>query len=383
MKMHSVRLAEVATLITDGTHLSPDYVSSGIAMLDSKHIGNDFSIDDRYAEKFISKETDDLLAQRCKPTMGDILISSRGTIGKIAIVKQGQNFNIMGNMILVRLNEEIDRRFFLHYLRKSLSRLMSISRGVAQKGLYLNQVRDLRVTFPPLAEQKRIAELLDTADNIMRLREQAIAKLDELAQSVFVDMFGDPVFNSKNIRTKSVKEICKLINGRAFKPTEWRDSGMPIIRIQNLNDESKNFNFTDQTFDEKYLVKKGDILFSWSGTPGTSFGCFKWMREDGWLNQHIFKVELNEEEVLPDFFIMQMNLKICELIAQAHGGVGLQHVTKGMVDDLLLLIPTMADQINFCERLMRVSDAKNKGSVSLQKCKSMLLSIQHQSFAVN
>lgn len=311
-----------------------------------------------------------------------VLITCRGaTCGTINVSEPKSWIN--GNAMVIKpRSSDIDKNFLKHYLLGGVDLSKSIT-GAAQPQITRQSLNPIQISLPPLAEQKRIAELLDTADRIIRLREQAIAKLDELAQSVFVDMFGDPVFNSKNIRTKSVKEICKLINGRAFKPTEWRDSGMPIIRIQNLNDESKNFNFTDQTFDEKYLVKKGDILFSWSGTPGTSFGCFKWMREDGWLNQHIFKVELNVEEVLPDFFIMQMNLKICELIAQAHGGVGLQHVTKGMVDDLLLLIPTMADQINFCERLMRVSDAKNKGSVSLQKCKSMLLSIQHQSFAVN
>ena len=383
MTVFSVRLGDIAVQITDGIHLSPKYVEEGIPMLDSKHIGNDFSIDDLSAEKFITKETDEQLAKRCKPMAGDILISSRGTIGKIAIVKDNQNFNIMGNMILIRLGDDIDKRYFLHYLKQSMSHLIGLARGVAQKGLYLNQVRDLRIQLPKIEKQKYIAVLLDTADNVLRLREQAIAKLDELAQSVFIEMFGNPILNTKNIQTKSVKEICKLINGRAFKPTEWRDSGMPIIRIQNLNDESKSFNFTDQIFDEKYLVKKGDILFSWSGTPGTSFGCFKWMRENGWLNQHIFKIQLNEREVLPDFFIMQMNLKIGELIAQAHGGVGLQHVTKGMVDDLVLLIPSMADQIKFCERLNRITDGKNICFVSLQKCKSMHQSLQHQSFAVN
>jgi type I restriction enzyme S subunit len=156
MTVSFVRLGDIAKQITDGTHLSPEYVEEGIPMLDSKHIGNDFSIDHLSAEKFISKETDEQLAKRCKPMAGDILISSRGTIGKIAIVKENQNFNIMGNMILIRLGDEVDKRYFLHYLRQSLSHLIGLARGVAQKGLYLNQVRDLRIQLPKIEKQKYI-----------------------------------------------------------------------------------------------------------------------------------------------------------------------------------------------------------------------------------
>ena len=89
------KLSEICNLITDGVHNSPKYVESGIPMLDSKHIKDDFSIDDQNPTKFISQETDNLLSKRCKPLANDLLISSRGSIGKIAIVKKGQNFNII------------------------------------------------------------------------------------------------------------------------------------------------------------------------------------------------------------------------------------------------------------------------------------------------
>ena len=102
------KLGELCDQITDGTHNSPHYVESGIPMLDSKHIKDGFVIDDSEPDKFITKKTDELLAKRCKPRARDILISSRGTIGKIAIVRNGQNFNIMGNMILIRLPARVN-----------------------------------------------------------------------------------------------------------------------------------------------------------------------------------------------------------------------------------------------------------------------------------
>ena len=69
-----------------------------------------------------------------------------------------------------------------------------------------------------------------------------------------------------------VGDICNPINGRAFKPSEWEDSGIPIIRIQNLKDSKALFNYFQGKVPEKFHVDKGDLLFAWSGTPGTSFG---------------------------------------------------------------------------------------------------------------
>ena len=146
-----------------------------------------------------------------------------------------------------------------------------------------------------------------------------------------------------NWTTKSLEEVAELVNGRAFKPAEWQAEGLPIIRIQNLNDPSAPFNYHLGPIPEKFRVHTGDILLSWSGTPGTSFGCFKWNGPEGWLNQHIFNVKLSAE-VVPGFFVHQLNSKLSELIAKAHGGVGLQHVTKEVLDRLSLVLPPVSDQ---------------------------------------
>ena len=80
--------------------------------------------------------------------------------------------------------------------------------------------------------------------------------------------------------TKPIGELCDLINGRAFKPSDWGTEGLPIVRIQNLNDQSKPFNKFDGKYSDKHFIDNGAILPSWSGTPGTSFGCFRWLRDN-------------------------------------------------------------------------------------------------------
>src|SRR5580692_5931882 len=91
--------------------------------------------------------------------------------------------------------------------------------------------------------------------------------------------------------TIKIGEALHLINGRAFKPTEWTKSGTPIVRIQNLNNPNAPFNYYQGDLPEKISLKDGDLLFAWSGTPGTSFGAHIWRGGKAWLNQHIFKVE--------------------------------------------------------------------------------------------
>lgn len=72
--------------------------------------------------------------------------------------------------------------------------------------------------------------------------------------------------------TAPIGTLCSLENGRAFKPTEWTTQGLPIVRIQNLNNPNAPFNYFDKEFDHRYHLLGGELVFAWSGTPGTSFG---------------------------------------------------------------------------------------------------------------
>ncbi|WP_278420337.1 restriction endonuclease subunit S [Stutzerimonas kunmingensis] len=148
-----------------------------------------------------------------------------------------------------------------------------------------------------------------------------------------------------------IGDLCNLINGRAFKPQEWSDSGLPIIRIQNLNNPASKFNHFSGDFDAKHHVKNGDLLFAWSGTPGTSFGAHIWHGGDAVLNQHIFKIEFSERETNRGFLRYAINQKLDELISSAQGGVGLRHVTKGTFEKTEISFPPLAEQTRITQKL--------------------------------
>ncbi|HNR13875.1 MAG TPA: restriction endonuclease subunit S [Thermodesulfobacteriota bacterium] len=150
---------------------------------------------------------------------------------------------------------------------------------------------------------------------------------------------------------KPIGELCDLINGRAFKPSDWGTEGLPIVRIQNLNDQSKPFNRYNGSYADKHFIDNGAILLSWSGTPGTSFGCFRWLRGPGILNQHIFKVILRDTVIDGDYFLSAVNSRLDEMIRQAHGGVGLRHITKSKLEAIRLPVPKLEEQRRIVARI--------------------------------
>lgn len=138
--------------------------------------------------------------------------------------------------------------------------------------------------------------------------------------------------------------LCDLINGRAFKSTEWSEAGLPIIRIQNLNNPVAKCNYFDGELSEKHRIENGDLLFAWSGTPGTSFGAHVWRGETAALNQHIFKIEFEKSLIEKRFLLYAINQTLDVLISGAHGGVGLRHVTKGKFEAAEISFPPLAEQ---------------------------------------
>ena len=155
--------------------------------------------------------------------------------------------------------------------------------------------------------------------------------------------------------SRRIDTVCRLINGRGFKPSEWQNMGLPIIRIQNLNG-SDDFNFYTGAYDTKLEVESGQLLFAWSGSRGTSFGPHIWHGPLGLLNYHTWKVQVHETEIKTDFFLHALRQLTTFIEGKAHGASALVHTQKWEMEGFQFPFPpTKAEQEAIAEVL---SDAE-------------------------
>lgn len=176
-------------------------------------------------------------------------------------------------------------------------------------------------------------------------------------------------------KTHKLGELAQYINGKAFKPEDWKTSGLPIIRIQNLTDSSKPFNYCDQPVEPRYYVNDGDLLISWSATLGS----FIWGRGPAVLNQHIFKAIPNAELVERDFLHFLMLETLEEMASHAHG-IAMKHITKGKFEAIEVAIPPLPEQrrivarIKECmERVEEIEELKNASRTQQQFLSASLI----------
>jgi len=168
-----------------------------------------------------------------------------------------------------------------------------------------------------------------------------------------------------------IGDLCDLINGKAFKPEDWSSKGLPIIRIQNLNNPEAKFNHYEGPVEPRFLVQPGELLFAWSGTPGTSFGAHVWKGPKAVLNQHIFRVVFDPEHLSRDYLRLAINSKLEELIGKAHGGVGLAHVTKGKFEATEIQVPPLPEQRRIVAKIESMSARSKRARAELDKAREL------------
>ena len=166
--------------------------------------------------------------------------------------------------------------------------------------------------------------------------------------------------NSKlNGKRYPLYDLALWKNGLAFKKINFSDDGVPVIKIAELNNGiSGNTSYTRQIFSDDVHLKKEDLLFSWSGNPQTSIDIFKFQLQEGWLNQHIFKVTPNAEIVDRDYFyfLMKYLKPWFTQIAINKQTTGLGHVTIADIKRMSVLLPSLTMQKKFVDILKPIDD---------------------------
>lgn len=190
-----VTIENVANKITDGEHFRPPTQSDGIAFLSAKDVrDNGVSFEESL---YISEETANKALQRCNPQLGDILIVSRGaTVGRMCIVNTNRTFCLLGSVILIKVNDKINNLFLNYVLKSPIAnqKMITVSGATAQQAIYLRDIKKIEIPLPPIEEQHRIVQEIESrlsvADKMEESIAQSLQQAEALRQSILKKAFS-------------------------------------------------------------------------------------------------------------------------------------------------------------------------------------------------
>ena len=169
---------------------------------------------------------------------------------------------------------------------------------------------------------------------------------DEVKEAIIGEVYGAkiPFDIPDNWCWVRLGEVCTFVNGRAFKPKEWGKEGLPIVRIQNLNNPHENYNYYNGTADERFMLRGNELLFAWSA----SLGVYTWKGGNAVLNQHIFRVEAHDT-VLKEYIQYCLEWRLKDFKNLAHGTT-MKHIRKPTLEGVIIPIPPMSEQLRIVSR---------------------------------
>ena len=290
---------------------------------------------------------------------GTVLLSSRAPIGKVAITTAPMYCN-QGFKNLV-CSDKLYNEFAYWFLFHNTDYLNSLGTGATFKEISKRVVEQIPISIPPREEQERIVEELDCLSGVIEKKREQLKQLDALAQSIFYQMFGDPITNEKGWETEELQNVSTLLNGRAYKQNELLDSGKyKVLRVGNFFTNS-NYYYSDLELENDKYCDNGDLLFAWSA----SFGAFIWNGGKVIYHYHIWKVLYDKQKLNIDYYRFLLNTMTAYFMKDVHG-IGMVHLTKAGMEQYILPIPPLTLQQEFADKIEAIEKQKEliKKSIS-------------------
>ena len=191
-------------------------------------------------------------------TRGDILLSLSGSI-KVDIWN-GNDALLNQRIVKLTANQDIDRKWFYWQITNIILDIERMGKWALVNNVSITDLKEVEIPLPPLAIQKRIAEILDAADALRRKDQELLKKYDQLAQAIFIDMFGDPVKNEKGWEVKKLAEIID-VDAKVVTPKEME--GYKYIGLEHIEKETGKILQIDkgEILSNKFLFNKDHILY--------------------------------------------------------------------------------------------------------------------------
>lgn len=321
---------------------------------------------------------------------GDIVFARTGaTTGKSFLISECPTDAVFASyLIRVRVGNTAEPRFVSHYFQTPhyWAQVTKSARGAAQPGINATTLKSLKIPLPPLAEQQRIAEVLDKADALRVKRRAALAKLDSLTQSVFLDMFGDPVSNPKGWPRAVLGDVIFSASDGPHVSPQYVEDGTPFLSTRHIRageiswDDLKFIGYEDAEIQwKKCRPEYGDILYTKGGTTGLAAAVRTKRPFAIWV--HVALLKPNPVKVNFAWLETMLNTAFCYGQSQVltHGIANRDLGLTRMVH-IKLYLPPLEKQQDFSKRLTLVDKLRQSHRTALVKLEDLFSSLQHRAF---
>ena len=299
---------------------------------------------------------------------GDVIYAKTASIGKVAIIKHLPEKATINPQFVVFKDIKCNHDFLYYAVRGNgfKEQVSLIINGVAIPTISQSNMAKLTIPVPPIAEQEKIVAELDCLSGIIEKKKQQLKELDNLAQSIFYEMFGDPVENDKGWKTSPLHKVSTLINGRAYKQNELLDSGKyRVLRVGNFFTNG-NYYYSDLELEDDKYCDNGDLLFAWSA----SFGAFIWNEDKVIYHYHIWKVLYDNDLLDIQYYRYLLNTMTAFFMKDVHG-IGMVHLTKAGMEQYVLPLPPLALQQDFASKIESIEKQKELIAKSIKETETL------------
>jgi type I restriction enzyme S subunit len=379
--MNVARIEDVSEFVLDGTHASPVRTETGVPVLSAQNVKD--GVLDFKTDRYTSEEEYRSFKSRLALQEGDLLLTIVGTIGRSAVVSAVRPLVFQRSVAIIRPRAGVlDPRFFFHASRTQgfQAQLASSTNQSSQAGVYLGKLKEVKIPLPPLAEQRRIAELLDRPETLRAKRRAALAQLDTPSQSIFLDLFGNPITNPKLWSTVSIGDVAGIIVPTRDKPKRFVGD-IPWVTLPDLRGlfvSKSQYALTIQDANEvgNRLIPAHSVLLSCAGTLGrvavTSTPVY--------ANQQFYGLVPQTDKIDVAFLAFCLSLKGEAFFARLGGSFTIGFFSKQKALDIKLPLPPLSTQREFSRRITAVEKLKSVHCASLATLDTMFFCLQHRAF---
>jgi type I restriction enzyme S subunit len=320
---------------------------------------------------------------------GTLLVACIGNIGKIGITSKESSSN--QQLTGIKPNSDVDVEYLYYWFKKNKQVIQHYSNNAVVPILNNKTLAKIKVFVPPLPVQQKIATILDIADALTQKDKALIGKYAELSQSLFLDMFGDPVINPNKWPSKRLDTLASIASGvtkgRKMKADKFIE--LPYMRVANVQDgyldlsEIKTIPGVEKDL-SRYGLKMNDILLTEGGDPDKLGRGAIWHDEiKHCIHQnHIFRVRLTDKKITPMFFS-----KLCGstygkryFLKSGKQTTGIASINKTQLSNFPALLPPIDLQNQFAERIQAIEQQKQQAEASLQKSEDLFNCLLQKAF---